>query len=98
MLQAWADGVRYVDSSYWTLPIQLLAFTVAALLMGRSVVRRRQSGGVLVWGLILGPLLARAWTDQQGWTRTVYDGVGMYRWQLFGMGIALWLWTRRRIS
>jgi peptidoglycan/LPS O-acetylase OafA/YrhL len=98
LLQGWVDGVRYVDNSYWTLPIQLFAFTVAALLVRWSGMHRRWSGAVLAWGLILGPLVVRAWVDHPGWLSHVYLGLGLYRWQLFGMGVALWLWTRQRIS
>ncbi|WP_137815275.1 acyltransferase family protein [Gandjariella thermophila] len=98
LLQGWVDGVRYVDNSYWTLPIQLFSFTVAALLVRWSGMHRRWSGPVLAWGLIVGPLVVRAWVDHPGWLSHVYLGLGLYRWQLFGMGVALWLWTRGRIS
>jgi peptidoglycan/LPS O-acetylase OafA/YrhL len=98
MLQGWLTGVRYVDNSYWTLPIQLFAFTVAALLVRWSGMHRRWSVQTLAWGLVTGPLLVRAWIDHPGWLSTVYLGLGVYRWQLFGMGIALWLWTQRRIA
>lgn len=89
--------IGFMDPSYWTLPVQLFAFTVAAVLVRWF----RWSGWrpmALAWALIVLPLVLKPWRMSAEPLRAFYDGVGMHRWQLFGMGIVIWLWTKRRTS
>jgi peptidoglycan/LPS O-acetylase OafA/YrhL len=97
MMQNWLPDVRFVDFSYWTLPVQVFGFVAGALLyrrwFGRGVGLR-----VLLWGLVAGPLVIRLWTDDPGFWRTVFDGFALHRAQLFAAGIGIWLWSKRRLG
>jgi peptidoglycan/LPS O-acetylase OafA/YrhL len=51
---------------------------------------------VLAWAGVVAPvLLAECAT---GWLATLSEGFVMWRWQLFAVGLAMWLASRRRIS
>jgi peptidoglycan/LPS O-acetylase OafA/YrhL len=100
LVQAWSPQFHWIDASYWTLPVQVMAFVAAAVLWprrwahGRAVV-------VLLWTLVLAPLVIRfAWRhdDAAQWVKSVFDGLALHRVALFGAGIAIWLWTRDRLS
>ncbi|MQA61121.1 MAG: acyltransferase family protein [Actinophytocola sp.] len=98
--QEWSDDVVFVDNSYWTLPVQVVAFVSAALLWRHKFGADR--GRVLSRVLLLGPivvlpltLLPGEITDVLG---AIYGGLGVGRAYLFGVGIALWLWARRELS
>ncbi|WP_085914026.1 MULTISPECIES: acyltransferase family protein [Pseudonocardia] len=105
MLGNW-DDVRYpwLDPAYWTLPLQLMAFTAAAVLS----TTRWGTGPrlrVLLWTLLLVPLLL--WplraapgglSDPPWWYGVVVDGLGFHRLHLFVAGIAIWLWSTRRMG
>jgi peptidoglycan/LPS O-acetylase OafA/YrhL len=104
MVQEW--GVRsetfyYLDGSYWTLPVQLLAFTGAALLWPRSW-RTHRLTVALLWALILGPLALRFLVFPPGTAspvvETFFYGLGLHRLHVFAIGVALWLWSRRRLG
>jgi peptidoglycan/LPS O-acetylase OafA/YrhL len=104
MVQEW--GVRsetfyYLDGSYWTLPVQLLAFTGAALLWPRSW-RTHRLTVALLWALILGPLALRFLVFPPGTAspvvETFFYGLGLHRLHVFAIGVALWLWSRRRLE
>ena len=99
MLWNW-NGVHhwdYVDGSYWTLPVQLAAFTVAPWL------RRTRFGSgrdlrVLLWAAVLVPLLQ--WPLAQsagGLYDSVVDGLGLYRWHLFVAGVAAFMLSTGRL-
>lgn len=88
--------IGFMDPSYWTLPVQLFAFTVAALLIRRFDWSGRRPL-VLAWSLVVVPLVLKPWRLEWEPFRAFYDGVGMHRWQLFGMGIAIFLWSKKRL-
>ncbi|NMO92748.1 acyltransferase [Actinomycetospora sp. TBRC 11914] len=87
----------YVDGSYWTLPLQLAAFTLAPW------VRRTRLGHgrglrVLLWAAVLVPLAQ--WPLAQsagGLYDSVVDGCGLYRWHLFAAGVAAYLVSTGRL-
>lgn len=93
-------SVRMIDGSYWTLPLQLMAFTMAALLWPRGAATG-QRVTVLLWVMILAPVILQ-WNDRitnsPQWVIQLWNGFGIHRLQLFAIGIALWLWTKHRIG
>jgi peptidoglycan/LPS O-acetylase OafA/YrhL len=103
MVQEW--GVRsetfyYLDGSYWTLPVQLLAFTGAALLWPRSW-RTHRLTVALLWALILVPLALRFLVFPPGTAspvaETFFYGLGLHRLHVFAIGVALWFWSQHRL-
>ncbi|WP_410574546.1 acyltransferase family protein [Amycolatopsis sp. cmx-4-61] len=104
MVQEWGirwDAFYYLDGSYWTLPVQLMAFTGAALLWPRSWRTHRLTVGLL-WALILVPLALRFVVFPPGTTgpvvETFYYGLGLHRLHVFAIGVAIWLWAQRRLA
>ncbi|MEU5261691.1 acyltransferase [Amycolatopsis sp. NPDC021455] len=104
MVQEWGirwDAFYYLDGSYWTLPVQLMAFTGAALLWPRSW-RTHRLTVALLWALILVPLALRFLVFPPGTAgpvvETFYYGLGLHRLHVFAIGIAIWLWSRRRLK
>ncbi|PWW57037.1 acyltransferase family protein [Actinokineospora spheciospongiae] len=100
LVQAWSPQFHWVDASYWTLPVQVMAFFVAALLWPRGWGRGAKLP-VLLWTLILAPLVIRfLWRGDgaQQWVISVFDGLALHRVALFGVGTAIWLWTKGRFS
>jgi peptidoglycan/LPS O-acetylase OafA/YrhL len=96
LLQQWVPGVRQVDFAHWTIPVQVFAFTAGALLFGR-----RAGHGpplrVLLWVLVAAPLVVRSFADEPGIAQAAFYGFGMHRAQLFAAGVAIWLWSGRRL-
>jgi peptidoglycan/LPS O-acetylase OafA/YrhL len=104
MVQEWgirSDTFYYLDGSYWTLPVQLMAFTGAALLWPRSW-RTHRLTVVLLWTLILVPLALRFLVFAPGTAspvvETFYYGLGLHRLHVFAIGVAIWFWAQRRIG
>jgi peptidoglycan/LPS O-acetylase OafA/YrhL len=99
LVQSFDPSVTYLDHSYWTLPLQIGVFTLAALavgMLGRDLWRHPVALPALAWaGVVVPVLLAEGAT---GWLATLSDGFVMWRWQLFAIGLAMWLASRRRIS
>jgi peptidoglycan/LPS O-acetylase OafA/YrhL len=95
MLQNWLPDVRLVDYSYWTLPVQVTGFVAGAVLCSRTRGPRLR---VLLWALVLGPLVMRIWTTEPGLVRTLYDGFGVHRAQLFAIGVGIRLWSKDRLG
>lgn len=91
-------GVKLIDGSYWTLPLQLMAFAAAALLWPRGLGQRITT---LLWIMIIAPVVLQ-WNDRIGhsplWVQQAWNGLGLHRLQLFAIGIAIWLWAQRRIG
>jgi peptidoglycan/LPS O-acetylase OafA/YrhL len=100
MLWNW-NGVRYwysVDGSYWTIPLQLMAFTLAAVLWRTRLGHGRGLRG-LMWVAVLLPLAQWPFTDTLGpLYTTVFDGFGLYRWHLFAAGVAVYLLSTGRLG
>ena len=92
--------VRLIDGSYWTLPLQLMAFVAAALLWPRGMGSPSRIT-VLLWVMTVAPVILQ-WNDRilrsPLVVQQVWNGFGFHRLQLFALGIALWLWSQRRIS
>ncbi len=100
LVQAWSPQFHWVDASYWTLPVQVMAFLVAALLWPRGWGRGLRLP-VLLWALVLVPLVIRfLWRadDSAQWVRSLFDGLALHRVALFGVGVAIWLWAGKRLS
>ncbi|MET0132127.1 MAG: acyltransferase [Kibdelosporangium sp.] len=99
MIQAWAPSFHWIDAAYWTLPVQLVAFAVAAFLFGRRLVAGKRLP-ILLWSLIVIPVVLRFTVrtdDSAQWIKSVFDGLALHRVHLFGVGIAIWLWSRNRM-
>ncbi|WP_344177393.1 acyltransferase [Kribbella lupini] len=92
--------VKLIDGSYWTLPLQLMAFVAAALLWPRGMGSPSRIT-VLLWVMTVAPVILQ-WHDRilrsPLVVQQVWNGFGFHRLQLFAIGIALWLWSQRRIS
>lgn len=101
LLQGWDSQVTYIDHSYWTLPAQLTMFTLAAMAaarLGRSFWRRRWTLPVVAWGVIVVPVVIMETATPGSAVSTVFLGLVMYRWQVFGIGLAVWLHARGRLG
>lgn len=101
LLQGWDSQVTYIDHSYWTLPAQLTMFTLAAVAaaqLGRDVWRRRWTLPAVAWGVVVVPVVVVLTAPAPSLVRTAFDGLVMYRWQVFGLGLAVWLWSRGRLG
>lgn len=101
LVQAWSPTFHWIDASYWTLPVQVMAFLAAALLWPRRWTRGAALPWLL-WALVVVPVVIRfVWrddVDSAQWVRSIFDGLALHRVALFGVGIAIWLWTRDRFS
>ena len=100
LVQSWDPRVTPMDGSYWTLPLQVGAFTLAALAVaatgGPAFWRRPGVLPATAWGgIVLGLVLGVLATDR---LRVVVNGLVVFRWQLFAIGLAMWLAHRGRIS
>ena len=87
----------YVDGSYWTLPVQLAAFTLAPWLR-RTRLGHGRGLRVVLWVAVLVPLAQ--WPLAQGMGGlydSVVDGLGLYRWHLFVAGVAAWMLSTGRL-
>jgi peptidoglycan/LPS O-acetylase OafA/YrhL len=99
MIQAWSPSFHWIDASYWTLPVQTVAFVIAALLFGRRVMSARRLS-LLLWSLVIVPVIIRytlRTADSAQWIKSIFDGLALHRVHLFGVGIAIWLWSRHRM-
>lgn len=100
MLWNWKpDLYPFLDGSHWTVPLQLMGFTAAALLY-----RSRWGHGhrmiIVLWAALIIPVLQwplRVANTPEAY-RTIVDGFGLHRWHLFVAGVAIWLWSLRRVS
>lgn len=104
MFGHWDDGrFPWLDPAFWTLPLQLMAFTAAAALSATSWGSGHRLR-VLLWTVLLVPLLQ--WPLRLGvtplgeppaWYALAVDGAGFHRLHLFVAGIAVWLWSTGRV-
>ncbi|WP_442785086.1 acyltransferase family protein [Amycolatopsis sp. H20-H5] len=100
MIQAWSFDFQYLDGSYWTLPVQLMAFTAAALLWPRRW-RTDRRVVVLLWALIAVPVVIRfvVFTPETipPALNNIFFGLGLHRLNAFAFGVAAWFWAQRRL-
>lgn len=106
MIQGWNPAFIWLDGSYWTLPVQLMVFAGAALLWSRTPwfrsPRASRNVKLLVWAMTLLPLALRFWVlgpdNPAPWAFALVFGFGLHRLHAFAAGIAVWLWSRGRMS
>lgn len=100
LLQSWDPTVVQMDGSYWTMPLQVGVFTLAAvtvLVSGRARFwRARAVLPTVAWTGVLLPVVLNLLVS--GWARTVYNGLVVFRWHLFAIGLAMWLAHRGRLG
>ncbi|ASR37122.1 acyltransferase [Prauserella marina] len=94
LLHEWnPDLVHRIDGSYWTLPVQVIAFVCAALLW-RSKLRHRVRPHTVLWAVTAisaaSPLLSLFMSSVPTATGTFYG-------HLFAAGMAIWLWQHDRL-
>ncbi|GLZ29363.1 acyltransferase [Lentzea sp. NBRC 105346] len=95
LINQWFPDIDTVDFAYWTVPVQIGAFVAGALLI--KVLRNRPLRAFL-WALIVTPMLLSPLVNHAEWLFRFYNGVALHRAQLFAAGIAIFLWSRRRMS
>ncbi|NUS45484.1 MAG: acyltransferase [Mycobacteriaceae bacterium] len=100
LLQQLLPGhVRFVDVSFWTLPVQVAGFAAIALLARLRPLRDHAL--VVLWAAVAAPLLIR-WTwmadNPPTWLVLAIEGTGLARAHLLVAGVAIWMWANRRIS
>lgn len=97
LLQARVPDADFVDISYWTLQLQMTAFVVAAVLAACWKWSYRDLR-ILCWALVLAPL-PLSWLREHSASLDWWFGMlQLNRTHLFAVGLAIWLWSRRRIS
>ncbi|WP_236796880.1 acyltransferase [Amycolatopsis sp. GM8] len=100
MVQGWNRSFIWLDGSYWTLPVQLMVFSGAAILWAR--VRGTRRVQLLAWGLVVLPLVIRfvviGVDNPAPWAYSVVFGFGLHRMHAFAAGIGIWLWSRGRMG
>ncbi|WP_197321488.1 acyltransferase [Saccharomonospora sp. NB11] len=94
LLHEWnPDPWHRIDGSYWTLPVQVITFAVAALIW-RYKLHHRISAVVMLWAAmvvsVVSPVLGLL-------VETAPAATGMFRAYLFAAGVAIWLWQQRRL-
>ncbi|MEU6642969.1 acyltransferase [Saccharomonospora sp. NPDC046836] len=95
-------SVDYIDLSHWTVPVQVASFTAIALLAWRGRVRGRAATAVM-WAVLLVPLAVRVLFMGPGmavpqWLSMVMDGSGLNRAHLVVAGVAIYRWSKGRMS
>jgi peptidoglycan/LPS O-acetylase OafA/YrhL len=99
MLWHWDPSWGFVDGSYWTIPLQLLAFCLAAV-MWRGPLGRGVGLRVVMWAALIVPALQ--WhhlaTRAAGSSYAMLaGGLGIFRWHLFVAGVAVWMVSTGRL-
>lgn len=99
MLWHWDASWGFVDGSYWTIPLQLMAFCLAAVMwrgrLGRGTALRVVMWAALIVPALQWPLLA---TGAGGPVYALFaNGFGVFRWHLFVAGIAVWMFSTGRL-
>ncbi|WP_435544383.1 acyltransferase family protein [Actinopolyspora sp. H202] len=89
---------EFLDVAHWTVPLQLMGFSAAALLYRSRFGHGDRIVGVL-WFAMLLPIVQwplRA-SDPPEFYRMLADGLGFHRWHLFVAGVVIWLWSVGRL-
>ncbi|PXY19179.1 acyltransferase family protein [Prauserella muralis] len=94
--------VEYIDLAHWTVPVQVCGFTAIALLAWRGSIRGARASAVM-WAVLLVPLLTRYLFMGPGKTppwfaSTMLDGTGVNRAHLLIAGVAIFRWSKGRMS
>ncbi|WP_165913111.1 acyltransferase family protein [Tamaricihabitans halophyticus] len=101
MIVPWSADFHWVDPSYWTMPIQVLAFAAAAMLFPRRLVRGARIFWLL-WAMIVIPLLLpvamHPFDTVREWVAPAVSGLGLSYARLFAVGVAIWLWSNGRMG
>ncbi|GAA5116188.1 acyltransferase family protein [Haloechinothrix salitolerans] len=100
LMQPWSAEWRFLDWAYWTLPVQVAAFIGAAILWRhrlRGARLKMLARTLVVLPIVLWPL---GWLPQAAKTvlGPLQAGTGIGHAYLFGLGVAIWLWSRREMS
>jgi peptidoglycan/LPS O-acetylase OafA/YrhL len=99
MLWHWDPSWGFVDGSYWTIPLQLMAFCLAAV-MWRGPLGRGTALRVVMWAALIVPALQwhlLATSDPGSAYAFLANGFGIFRWHLFVAGIAVWMVSTGRL-
>ncbi|MEY7972666.1 acyltransferase family protein [Saccharomonospora xinjiangensis] len=95
LLHEWnLDPWHRIDGSYWTMPVQVAAFAVAALLW-RAKLHRRVGAQKVLWAAMALSGLALVVRIFAGGVAAATGTLYAY---LFAAGAAIWLWQQRRLS
>nr|WP_116050982.1 acyltransferase [Amycolatopsis palatopharyngis] len=90
--------IELVDLAHWTIPVQVSGFTAIAVLSGRISGR---AATTLLWTILLVPILVRITLmtqDAPAWLSAVMDGSGLNRAHLLIAGVAIYRWSKARMS
>ncbi|WP_436772268.1 acyltransferase family protein [Yinghuangia sp. YIM S09857] len=101
MLWQWKPQTYpFVDLSYWTLPVQLAAFTAMLVVVRVRSWRRGPRAAVWLWGVLAVELALWPIRANTAWEpfRMLHDGLGWHRAHLFVLGVAVYLVATRRIG
>nr|WP_307832146.1 acyltransferase [Prauserella cavernicola] len=95
------QSVEYVDLSHWTVPVQVCGFTAIALLAWKGKVKGKVATYVM-WAVLLIPLAVRYLFMGPGqvapWASMMMDGTGLNRAHLLIAGVAIFRWSKGRMS
>lgn len=100
MLWNWFPKYPFIDGSYWTTPLQLMGFIMAALLYRSGKLGHGRPLRVVLWALVLIPILQWPYriSGPPELYRAIVDGFGFHRLHMFVAGIAIWMWSTKRMS
>jgi peptidoglycan/LPS O-acetylase OafA/YrhL len=100
MLWNWKPAAYpLIDGSHWTVPLQLMGFSAAALLFRTKWGHGRRIVG-LMWVAVIIPVAQwplRLSGPPEAY-RVIADGLGAHRWHLFVVGVAIWMWSTKRLT
>ncbi|OLT39537.1 acyltransferase [Saccharomonospora sp. CUA-673] len=102
MLPNLVDSVEYIDRAHWTVPVQVCGFTAIALLAWKGKVRGR-TASLVMWAVLLVPLTLRYLFMGPGmvppeWVSMVMDGTGLNRAHLLVAGVAIYRWSKHKMT